>query len=180
MPATIFDSCIHFGSTGLPCYSLSYLDSNTVWCMSNVWPHEQWCLLVNPVHVLHPGRRHFLFPLGSCSWQECLHRHFKSWDPTMYQSYIKVKIISCVLTDRYITEHFTFALFISIHCPAINLPTLNIVKVVLLVSVATETLTSRPDGLAVLSMWVPPVDIKPILSGFLDLLLEFLKFLLTH
>lgn len=91
MPATIYSikndsltfcSCIHFGSTGLPSASLSSLLSKTVMCSSYTWGHAQPCLLVKVVHVLHPGFWHFLVT-GWWSLWECLHRHLRSWDPTV-------------------------------------------------------------------------------------------------
>jgi hypothetical protein len=80
MPPTMLSSCIHFGSTCRPSASRSSRRSNMVLCKSNGAPHEQACTDANTAH-LQPGFLHFLL-FGSWSCVECLHRHFKSYEPT--------------------------------------------------------------------------------------------------
>ena len=84
----MFCSCIHLGSTWRPSASLSSLDWNVVWCWSKVIPQLQWCFDWKPVQLFRQlgALRHLRLPLGSWSWHECLHKHFRSWDPTESKS----------------------------------------------------------------------------------------------
>lgn len=118
---------------------------------------------------LQPGLWHFLVN-GLCSLKECLHRHFRSCEPTTPINH------HFILTYGDVVEHLARAL----GGPAVNLPLLHIVEEVILESVPTEALGARTDRPAVLSIRIPPADIEPVLPGFPDIILELLELLFAH
>ena len=170
------------GSTGLPSASLSSRDSNTVSCYINVCSQLQWCVLLNPVHPFLQGYFWHILVFGSWSLHECLHKHFRSYEPTKkIDKQIRVNKIENLLTNWYILKHFAFAFFtIRSLCSTIDLPGLDIVSKVLFKSMSTEALTGRSNGFTVLTIHITPMHIQSILSFFSYLLLILFKFLFTH
>jgi hypothetical protein len=124
---------------------------------------------VKPEQFLQPGLWHFLVN-GLCSLKECLHRHFRSCEPTTpYHHHL-------TLTYGDVVEHLARALW----SPAVYLPLLHIVEKVVLESVPAETLGARTYRTAVLPIRIPPADIEPVLPGLPDIILKLLELLLAH
>ena len=82
-----------------------------------------------------------------------------------------------ILTDWNVAEELALALAIL----AVDVLVLNVVKHVLLETMAAETLARRPDRLAVRAcLHVAPVHVKPVRSLLSHPCLIFLKLGLTH
>jgi len=86
-------------------------------------------------------------------------------------------IIYCTLTDRDIAEQLAFAPFVF----TTDVLVFNVVKVVFLVAMAAEALTSRSNGLAIsTSLHVAPMRVKSVGALLANICLVFFEFLLAH
>ena len=86
-----------------------------------------------------------------------------------------------LLTYWYVVEHFILALAASpLVGTAVYLSRVHIIKIMLLIAMPAKALTCWPYGFAVYTIGIPPVHVETVFTGFFNLLLILLKFLITH